>query len=74
MNPSREAYEAYVSHPTHRFVAMSVFASGAVPAQEALDYVKGFATVEAVLFGASSKDHIEETVRLFQPRPAEAIA
>lgn len=74
MNPSREAYEAYVSRPTHRFVAMSVFASGAVPAHEALDYVERFAAVEAVLFGASSKEHIEETVRLFQPRPAEAIA
>lgn len=74
MNPSRESYEAVVANGKQRFVAMSVFASGAVPAQQALDYVSQFDGVQAVLFGASSKDHIEETVRLFQPQPAVVAA
>src|SRR5215469_15844032 len=72
MNPSRESYEAFVSTRTQRFVAMSVFASGAVPAQEAVEYVEGFEGVEAVLFGASSSVHIDETVRLFQAQAALA--
>jgi hypothetical protein len=74
MNPSRESYEAVVANGKQRFVAMSVFASGAVPAQQALDYVMQFDGVEAILFGASSKDHIEETVRLFQQHPAAVTA
>lgn len=72
MNPSRESYEAVLSSRNNRFVAMSVFASGAVPAQQAVDYVRRFEGIEAVLFGASSKEHIEETTRLFQPQPALA--
>jgi hypothetical protein len=74
MNPSRESYEAVVSNPRQRFIAMSVFASGAVPAPEAVEYVERFAGVEAVLFGASSQEHIEQTARLFQLRPAAAVA
>jgi hypothetical protein len=74
MNPSRESYEAVVSNRRQRFVAMSVFASGAVPAQEAVDYVRQFDCVEAVLFGASSREHIEETTQLFKSQPALALA
>ena len=74
MNPSRASYEGVVANGKQRFVAMSVFASGAVPAQQAFDYVRQFDGVEAVLFGASSKDHIEETVQLFQTQPAAITA
>jgi hypothetical protein len=66
MNPSRESYEAVVRKGQHRFVAMSVFASGAVPSSQAAEYIGDFENIEAVLFGASSKQHIEETVSLFQ--------
>ncbi len=74
MNPSRESYEAVISRRRGRFVAMSVFASGAISPEEAVEYVGRFENVEAVLFGASSKDHIEQTVRLFQVQPATAVA
>lgn len=74
MNPSQESYEAVVSHGGQRFIAMSVLASGAVPAQQAVEYVERFEHIEAVLFGASSKEHITETVRLFQNQPALASA
>lgn len=73
MNPSRQSYEEVVSKRQNRFVAMSVFASGAVSAEQAVEYVERFEGIEAVLFGASSKEHIEETVRLFQPQPATAM-
>ena len=73
MNPSRQSYEAVVSGRQNRFIAMSVFASGAVRPEEAVEYVERFEGVEAVLFGASSKEHIEETARLFQAQPATAV-
>lgn len=72
MNPSRQSSEEVVSNRQNRFVAMSVFASGAVSVEEAVEYVDRFEGIEAVLFGASSKEHIEQTVRLFQPQPATA--
>jgi hypothetical protein len=74
MNPSRQSYEAAISGGEQRFVAMSVFASGAVPSHEAVEYVQGFDHIEAVLFGASSKEHIEETVALFQNQPVAVTA
>ncbi len=74
MNPSRESYEAAVQEDKQRFVAMSVFASGAVPPDEAADYVSGFDKIEAVLFGASSKEHIEETVEMFRDLPVAISA
>lgn len=66
MNPSRQSYESTVREGKQRFIAMSVFASGGVRPEEAMEYVCGFDGIDAVLFGASSKQHIEETVRLFQ--------
>lgn len=74
MNPSRQSYEAVLRNGSTRFVAMSVFASGAVLPARAADYLRSFPNVEAVLFGASSKAHIEETVRLFQEQPEMAMA
>jgi hypothetical protein len=66
MNPSRQSYEATVREGRQRFVAMSVFASGGVRPDAAVEYVSRFDGIDAVLFGASSRQHIEETVRLFQ--------
>jgi len=74
MNPSKESYEATVMGGKQRFVAMSVFASGAVASQQAVEYVNAFDGIEAVLFGASSRQHIEETVQLFQEQPAAVMA
>lgn len=68
MNPSRTSYEALIQEGGQRFVAMSIFASGAVSPAEAVAYVRGFPNIEAVLFGASSKVHITETVGFFQER------
>ncbi|MFP5236370.1 MAG: hypothetical protein ACLGSD_10740 [Acidobacteriota bacterium] len=74
MNPSKQAYEQTVREGRQRFIAMSVFASGAVPPREASEYVAGFDNIDGVLFGASSKDHIGETVQLFQTQSAPVMA
>jgi hypothetical protein len=47
-----------------RAVAMSVFASGAVPAREALEWVCALPNVESIVFGASTRAHIASTVGL----------
>lgn len=56
-----EAYERVIRQRRFRPIAMSVFASGAIPARDAIDYVCGLPGVESIVFGASSRGHIEET-------------
>jgi len=59
-----DAYERAIRERRFRPVAMSVFASGAIPAEEALDYVCRQPRIESIVFGASSRRNIEQTVRL----------
>jgi hypothetical protein len=40
---------------------MSVFASGAIPPAEALEYVCAQRRIESIVFGASSRRNIEQT-------------
>ena len=47
-----------------RAVAMQVYAAGALRPKEALEYVCGIDGIESILFGASTKDHIEQTYNL----------
>ena len=55
------AYESAISERPFRPIAMSVFASGAIPARDAIEYVCGMDNVESIVFGASTPVHIEET-------------
>jgi len=66
MNPSQEACEAVLREKSFRPIAMSVLASGAVPPDEALEYVCGFENVRSILFGASTASHIKHTKRLIE--------
>ena len=60
------AYEAMIVQDRCRIIAMSVFASGALPPQEALDYVCKFPQIEAIVFGASSRRNIAQTKHLIE--------
>ncbi|MHA7269828.1 hypothetical protein [Arthrobacter sp. HLT1-20] len=64
MSGGIEGYEDVLAHRKFRPVAMSVLASGAIAPREALEWVLGHESIEAIVFGASSKSHIEATVRL----------
>jgi hypothetical protein len=57
--------EAAAKYPA-RVIAMSVFASGGIPAREAIEWVTGEPYVESIVFGASSRGNIENTVALIQ--------
>lgn len=47
-----------------RAVAMSVFASGAIPPRDAIEWVCGLPNLESIVFGASSRRNIASTVEL----------
>jgi hypothetical protein len=58
------AYEEVIAQGRCRLIAMSVFASGALPAQEALEYVCKYPHIESIVFGASSRRNIAQTKQL----------
>jgi len=62
MNPGIAEYEATLRQGGFQAVAMSIFASGGIRPQEAIEYIGGHKSIESVVFGASSKAHIEETM------------
>jgi fluoride ion exporter CrcB/FEX len=59
-----EAYEAALRERRFRAVAMSVYASGAIPPEEAIEWVCGLPGVESIVFGASSARNIRSTREL----------
>ena len=62
MSGSIEEYEAYLrSDKKFRPVAMQCLAAGALKPEEAMEYVTRFPKIESVVFGASSKAHIQQT-------------
>jgi hypothetical protein len=64
MSGGFEAYtEALAKRPV-RAIAMSVFASGAIPAEEAVEWVCAQPGVTSIVFGASSRGNIRNTREL----------
>src|ERR1700733_8639444 len=59
-----QAYEDLIAAGRCRLVAMSVFASGALPPREALEYVCNFPQIESIVFGPSSRRNIAQTKQL----------
>jgi len=68
MSPDIESYIATTNNndpSDYQIMAMSTLASGAIPAKEAYDFINK-QKIQSVVFGASSKNHIEETVNLIK--------
>ncbi len=61
MSGGAESYDRMLRDTDVRFVAMSVFASGAIPADEAVAWVCAQPNVESMVFGASSTANIQST-------------
>ena len=60
-------YEEYLqSDRRFRPMAMQCLAAGALKPEEAMDYVNRFPKIESVVFGASSKAHIQQTKQLIE--------
>ena len=66
MNPDKEAYENTIRNRPFRPMAMSILASGAVPPAEAVEYIASQPNIQSIVFGASSRSHIAETIRMIE--------
>ena len=66
MNPDVATYERALRTKPFQALAMSVMAAGALPPREAFEYVAGLKEVKSILFGASTKAHLEETKAVFE--------
>jgi len=66
MSGGIDVYEKYLKEKKFRPVAMQVLAAGALRPEQAIEYLGRFPKIESVLFGASSKSHIEETKSLIE--------
>jgi hypothetical protein len=66
MSGGKDIYEKYLNERNFRPIAMQVLAAGALRPKEAIEYLGQFPKIESVLFGASSKAHIEETKSLIE--------
>jgi phosphoribosylformimino-5-aminoimidazole carboxamide ribonucleotide (ProFAR) isomerase len=76
MSGGIEGYREAAAKFPARVIAMSVFASGGITAREAIEWVTNEPYVESIVFGASSRANIENTVSLIrefdQARAAKA--
>jgi len=61
-----KVYEKLIKEEKFRCIAMSVFASGAVPPKEALEYVCNLEGVKSIVFGASSRVNIKQSKELIE--------
>lgn len=66
MSGGIEIYEKTLREREFRPIAMQVLAAGAIKPDEAISYLGKFPKIESVLFGASSKSHIEQTKSLIE--------
>jgi len=64
MSGGMEAYERTLKNHKFRAIAMSVFASGALKPDEAIQWICDQPNIESIVFGASSRGNIRNTREL----------
>jgi hypothetical protein len=73
MSGGKQVYEETLRTRKFRAIAMQVLAGGAVSPREAIEYVCGLPNIESILFGASSRNNINETVSLINNFDQKAL-
>jgi hypothetical protein len=66
MSGGKALYEHTLQTRQVRGIAMQVLSGGATPVKQALEYVCNLPQIESILFGASSRGNINETVSLIR--------
>ena len=66
MSGGKELYEHILSTKEIRAIAMQVLSGGAASPSTAIQYVTSLPNVQSILFGASSRTNIHETVGLIK--------
>lgn len=64
MSGGFEVYERALREKKFRAIAMSVYASGAIPPREAIEWVCQQPNIKSIVFGASSRGNIRNTKEL----------
>jgi hypothetical protein len=70
MSPDRDSYITAANNndsSKYQLIAMSTLASGAISAKEAYEFINQ-QNIQSVVFGASSENHIKESLRLIKLR------
>lgn len=62
MSGGNDLYEETLRTRKVRAIAMQVLGGGSIPPKEAIEYVCNLPNIESILFGASTKANIEDTV------------
>jgi hypothetical protein len=65
MNPGPVEVRASFGNGRSKNIAMSIFASGALGAEGAVEHVRDFAGVDSILFGSSRRQNIQHNAALF---------
>ena len=73
MSGGKALYKKTLETRKFRAIAMQVLAGGATSPKEAIEYVCGLPNIESILFGASSRNNINETVSLINQFDKKAI-
>jgi hypothetical protein len=73
MSGGKSVYEETLRTRKFRAIAMQVLAGGAVSPREAIEYVCELPNIESILFGASSRNNINETVSLINKFDQKAL-
>lgn len=66
MSGGVDAYDAALQTRPFRCIAMSVLASGAIPAEEAISWICERPEIVSIVFGASSRANIAQTISLIE--------
>ena len=64
LNPSLDETIKAVQKPGMNFIPMSALAAGAIPPDEAFEFIGQFPEIKSVVVGMSKKSHIDQTVDL----------
>lgn len=64
MNPGKREVEEALGDGSRDIMAMSILASGAIPAEEAFPYAAGFPSVKSFLFGTSRLETMERSLSI----------
>ena len=66
MSGGKQIYEDYLRTRKFRAVAMQVLGGGSIAPKEAIEYICNLPNIESILFGASSKANIKNTIENIQ--------
>ena len=73
MSGGIEGYRRAAERYDPRVIAMSIFASGALSPREAIDWVLDEPYVQSIVFGASSRANVQNTIGLIKEKLGEAV-